>query len=31
LFTVILIGLAVENIIFRSVENKTLRRWGMHT
>lgn len=31
LFTVIIIGLAVENIIFRSVEARTLRRWGMHT
>ncbi|MPZ45761.1 MAG: ABC transporter permease subunit [Betaproteobacteria bacterium] len=29
LFTVILIGLAVENIIFRSVEVRTLRKWGM--
>jgi NitT/TauT family transport system permease protein len=30
LFTVILIGLVVENLIFRTVENRTLRRWGMH-
>ena len=29
LFTVILIGLAVENVIFRNVELRTLRRWGM--
>ena len=29
LFTVILIGLAVENIIFRNVEAKTVRKWGM--
>ena len=29
LFTVILIGLAVENVIFRNVEARTLRRWGM--
>lgn len=29
LFTVILIGLAVENLIFRTVENRTVRRWGM--
>ena len=31
LFSVILIGLVVENLIFRTVEAKTLRRWGMHT
>jgi sulfonate transport system permease protein len=31
LFTVILIGLAVENLIFRTIEARTLRRWGMHT
>jgi NitT/TauT family transport system permease protein len=30
LFTVILIGLIVENLIFRTVEARTLRRWGMH-
>jgi NitT/TauT family transport system permease protein len=30
LFTVILIGLAVENLIFRTIEARTLRRWGMH-
>ncbi len=29
LFTVILIGLAVENVIFRNVEAKTVRKWGM--
>jgi NitT/TauT family transport system permease protein len=29
LFTVILIGLAVENLIFRNVEAKTVRKWGM--
>lgn len=29
LFTVILIGLAVENLVFRSVEVRTVRRWGM--
>jgi len=29
LFTVILIGLAVENIIFKSIEAKTIRKWGM--
>lgn len=29
LLTVILIGLAVESIIFRAVERATVRRWGM--
>ena len=29
LFTVILIGLAVENIIFKTIEKKTIRKWGM--
>lgn len=29
LFTVILIGLVVENMIFRTLENCTVRRWGM--
>jgi NitT/TauT family transport system permease protein len=29
LFSVILIGLLVENVIFRNVELKTVRRWGM--
>ncbi len=31
LFTVIIIGLAVENIIFRTLEQRTVRRWGMQT
>lgn len=31
LFTVILIGLAVENLVFRIVELKTVRKWGMQT
>ncbi len=31
LFTVIIIGLAVENIVFRTVEQRTVRRWGMQT
>jgi NitT/TauT family transport system permease protein len=31
LFTVILIGLVVENVIFRSVEARTVRRWGMQS
>jgi NitT/TauT family transport system permease protein len=29
LFTVILIGLLVENIIFRGIEARTVRKWGM--
>jgi len=29
LFTVILIGLFVENVIFTTIERKTIRRWGM--
>ena len=29
LLTVILFGLIVENLIFRSIENVTVRRWGM--
>ena len=31
LFTVILIGLVVENVIFRTVEHRTVRRWGMQS
>ena len=31
LFTVILIGLFVENVIFRTVEACTVRRWGMQS
>jgi NitT/TauT family transport system permease protein len=31
LFTVILIGLLVENLIFRTVEHRTIRKWGMHS
>jgi NitT/TauT family transport system permease protein len=31
LFTVILIGLVVENLIFRNIEAATVRRWGMQT
>ena len=30
LLTVILIGLAMENLVFRSIEACTVRRWGMH-
>jgi len=29
LFAVILIGLAVENLIFRNIEKKTVHKWGM--
>jgi NitT/TauT family transport system permease protein len=29
LFTVILIGLLVEGVVFRSVESATVRKWGM--
>jgi sulfonate transport system permease protein len=31
LFTVILIGLTVENLIFRNIETMTVRKWGMQT
>lgn len=30
LLTVILIGLFVENVVFRNVELRTVRKWGMH-
>lgn len=29
LATVIVIGLLVENVVFRTVENRTVRKWGM--
>ena len=29
LFTVIVIGLIVENVVFRTIEARTVRRWGM--
>lgn len=29
LLTVILIGIAVENLVFRTLEERTVRRWGM--
>jgi NitT/TauT family transport system permease protein len=29
LFTVILIGLVVENLVFKTLENRTVRKWGM--
>ena len=31
LLTVIVIGLFVESVIFRSIENVTIRRWGMQS
>jgi NitT/TauT family transport system permease protein len=31
LLTVILIGLTVENVIFRNIEAVTIRRWGMQS
>jgi NitT/TauT family transport system permease protein len=31
LLTVILFGLFVEHVIFRSIEERTVRRWGMQT
>ena len=31
LLTIILIGLAVENVIFRFIETRTVQRWGMQT
>ena len=31
LFTVILIGLGVENLFFRNIEQRTVHRWGMQT
>lgn len=29
LLTVIMIGLVVENLVFRTIERRTIRRWGM--
>ena len=31
LLTIILIGLAVENVVFRVIEKRTVQRWGMQT
>jgi NitT/TauT family transport system permease protein len=31
LFTVIIIGLLVESLIFRVAEQRTVRKWGMHS
>jgi len=30
LLTVILIGLTVDNLVFQTIEARTIRRWGMH-
>jgi NitT/TauT family transport system permease protein len=29
LFAVILVGVTIENVIFRNIEERTIRRWGM--
>ncbi|PCJ39839.1 MAG: ABC transporter permease [SAR86 cluster bacterium] len=29
LLTIIIFGLLIENLVFKTIENKTLRRWGM--
>lgn len=29
LLTIIMIGLLVENVVFRTIENRTVKRWGM--
>jgi len=31
LFTVIVIGLLVENLVFRTIERRTIVKWGMHS
>jgi NitT/TauT family transport system permease protein len=31
LFSVIIIGLLVENLVFNTVEVRTIRKWGMHS
>ena len=31
LLTVIVIGLIVENFVFRLIEKRTVRRWGMQS
>jgi NitT/TauT family transport system permease protein len=31
LLTVILLGLLVENVVFGTVERRTVQRWGMQT
>lgn len=29
LFTVIIVGILVENVVFRNIEDRTVRKWGM--
>ncbi len=29
LFTVIIVGILIENGIFRNIEDRTIRKWGM--
>ncbi|MBV8847658.1 MAG: hypothetical protein JO307_33005 [Bryobacterales bacterium] len=29
LLTVILVGLPIDNLVFRAIENRTVRKWGM--
>ena len=31
LLTVMLFGLAVESLVFKTIEKRTVRRWGMET
>jgi NitT/TauT family transport system permease protein len=31
LLTVMILGLAVEHLVFKTVEKRTVRRWGMET
>jgi NitT/TauT family transport system permease protein len=31
LFTVIIIGLLIENFVFRIIEQRTIHKWGMHS
>jgi NitT/TauT family transport system permease protein len=31
LLTVIIIGLVIENVIFRTIEKQTIGRWGMQS
>ena len=31
LLTIILIGLVVENVVFRVIEKNTVQRWGMQS
>jgi len=31
LLTIIMIGLAVENVVFRVIEKRTVQRWGMQS